>query len=267
SIAVVLSLSSGFQKQIDDTQSETLAQFPITISQITADQDPELYENRDLKGTFPDTKEVTAKINEADPAQHTNKIDEDYITYLEDIDSELSNNIGYTRLASMNLFREINGEPTDDHLSNNTAEGSETGSMMTMMANQTVVGVSSFPQQLDDSKGNYLKDNYRLLEGEFPQDINDVVLVIDNNNATNINALTNLGFEVEDGDKLPFSDIVGTKIKLAYNDAYYTELPTGNFIPNQDLAEVYDNSENEELTITGIIRIKNSSTMDLLAPG
>src|SRR5699024_8243381 len=31
SIAVVLSLSSGFQKQIDDTQSETLAQFPITI--------------------------------------------------------------------------------------------------------------------------------------------------------------------------------------------------------------------------------------------
>ncbi len=267
SIAVVLSLSSGFQKQIDDTQSETLAQFPITISQITADQDPELYENRDLKGTFPDTKEVTAKINEADRAQHTNKIDEDYITYLEDIDPELSNNIGYTRLATMNLFREINGDPTEVQFSNDTAEGSETGSMMTMMANQTGVGVSSFPQQLDDSKGNYLKDNYRLLEGEFPQDINDVVLVIDNNNATNINALTNLGFEVEDGDKLPFSDIVGTKIKLAYNDAYYTELPTGNFIPNQDLAEVYDNSENEELTITGIIRIKNSSTMDLLAPG
>src|SRR5699024_1657323 len=142
------------------------------------------------------------KINEADRAQHTNKIDEDYITYLEDIDPELSNNIGYTRLATMNLFREINGDPTEVQFSNDTAEGSETGSMMTMMANQTRVGVSSFPQQLDDSKGNYLKDNYRLLEGEFPQDINDVVLVIDNNNATNINALTNLGFEVEDGDKL-----------------------------------------------------------------
>src|SRR5699024_2906389 len=127
----------GFQKQIDDTQSETLAQFPITISQITADQDPELYENRNQKGAFPDTKEVVAKTNEADRAQHTNKIDDAYIDYLEDIDPELSNNIGYTRLAAMNLFREIDGDPTEVQFSNDVAEGSETGSMMTMMANQT----------------------------------------------------------------------------------------------------------------------------------
>ncbi len=267
SIAVVLSLSSGFQKQIDNTQSETLAQFPITISQVTADQDPELYENRDFKGTFPDTKEVTAKINDADRAQHTNKIDDAYVDYIENIDPKLSNNIGFSRLANMNLLREVDNEVTSVKFSNDTAEGSETGSMMAMMAAQTGVGVSAFPLQLDESQGNYLKDNYRLLEGEFPQDVNDVVLVVDNNNTTNINALKNLGFDVADGDKIAFSDIVGTTVKLIYNDAFYSELPTGNFIPNQDLDAVYDNSDNEELTITGIIRIKNSSTMDLLAPG
>lgn len=266
-IAIVLSLSSGFQKQIDDTQAETLAQFPITISQITAEQDPENYENRTMEGTFPDTKEVTAKISEADRAQHTNKIDQEFVDYVKNIDPELSNNIGYTRLANMNLLREIDGKPELVKFSNESAEGSQTDSMMTMMAAQTGVGVSSFPQQLDKGKGNFLKENYSVLEGSYPEDIHDVVLVVDNNNTTNINALKNLGFDVEDGEKIPFSDIVGTKIKLVYNDAFYTELPTGNFIPNQDLEEVYNNEDNEELTITGVLRIKDSSTMDLLAPG
>lgn len=49
SIAIVLSLSTGFQKQIDKTQSETLAQFPITISKIATDQDPESFNNQDKK--------------------------------------------------------------------------------------------------------------------------------------------------------------------------------------------------------------------------
>ena len=41
-------------------------------------------------------------------------------------------------------------------------------------------------------------------------------------------------------------------MKLANNNAFYTKLPTGNFIPNQDLQAVYDNPENTELTISGI---------------
>jgi putative ABC transport system permease protein len=136
-----------------------------------------------------------------------------------------------------------------------------------MMAAQTGVGISSFPQQLDPDKGNFLKDNYSLLEGSYPENANDVVLIIDKNNTTNINSLKNLGFDVKDGEKIAFSDIIGTNVTLAYNDAFYTELPTGNFIPNQDLEAVYDNSDNEELTISGVLRIKDSSTMDLLAPG
>uniref|UniRef100_UPI00403F84D3 ABC transporter ATP-binding protein/permease n=1 Tax=Candidatus Enterococcus willemsii TaxID=1857215 RepID=UPI00403F84D3 len=267
SIAVVLSLSTGFQKQIDKTQSETLSQFPITISQVTTEQDPENFENRSTKGTFPNTKEVTAKISDADRAQHTNKIDEDYLNYIQDIDPELSNNIGYTRLVNMNLLREVDGKPQMVKFSNDSEEGSQAGSMMSMMAAQTGVGVSSFPQQLDKEKGNFLKDNYSLLEGSYPEKMTDVVLIVDNNNTTNINALKNLGFDIKDGEKLPFSEIVGTKIKLAYNDAFYSELPTGNFIPNQDLQAVYDNPNNEELTVSGILRIKDSSTMDLLSPG
>ncbi|GBD72177.1 putative ABC transporter ATP-binding/permease protein [Tetragenococcus halophilus subsp. halophilus] len=268
SIAIVLSLSTGFQKQIDQTQSETLAQFPVTISRETTEQDPENFEDqRSSEGTFPEDKEVTAKISEEDRSQRTNKIDQDFIDYVDDIDPALSNNIGYTRLANMNLLREVDDEPEVVKFSNGAEDESQAESMMSMMAAQTGIGVSSFPKQLDDSQGNFLKDNYRLLEGDFPEDTNEVVLVVDENNETNINALNNLGFDLEDGDTISFDDIVGTTVKLAYNDAFYEELPTGNFIPNQDLDDVYDNEDNEELTISGVIRNKESSTMDLLAPG
>ncbi|MDN5830706.1 MAG: ATP-binding cassette domain-containing protein [Tetragenococcus halophilus] len=268
SIAIVLSLSTGFQKQIDQTQSETLAQFPVTISRETTEQDPENFEQeRSDEGTFPEDKEVTAKISEEDRSQRTNKIDQDFIDYVDDINPALSNNIGYTRLANMNLLREVDDEPEVVKFSNGAEDESQAESMMSMMAAQTGIGVSSFPKQLDDTQGNFLEDNYRLLEGNFPEDTNEVVLVVDENNETNINALNNLGFDLEDGDKISFDDVIGTTVKLAYNDAFYEELPTGNFIPNQDLDEVYDNEDNEELTISGVIRNKESSTMDLLAPG
>ncbi|EGO9159391.1 ATP-binding cassette domain-containing protein [Enterococcus faecalis] len=266
SIAIVLSLSTGFQKQIDKTQSETLAQFPITISKIATDQDPESFNNQDKKGTFPKEKEVTAKISDADRAQHTNLIDQKFIDYVNHIDPELSNNIGYTRLVNMNLLREINGKAQAVKFSNDAPDG-QSNAMASMMAAQTGVGVSAFPKQLENGKNNFLKDNYSLLEGNYPEKETDVVLIVDSNNTTNINALKNLGFDVKDNQKISFSDIVGTKMKLANNNAFYTKLPTGNFIPNQDLQAVYDNPENTELTISGILRIKDSSTMNLLAPG
>lgn len=266
-IAVVLSLSHGFQKQIDNTQSETMAKFPITISKITTDNDPEAINASGQKATFPKEKEVTAKLSASDQAQHTNKLTQDYVDYINKIDPKLSNNIGYSRLVSMNLMREVDGQPEAVKLSNDNPDNQEAGSMMSMMSSMTGVGVSSFPKQLSKDGTNFLKDNYSLLEGSYPESDDQIVLVVDKNNNTNVNALKNLGFDVKDGDKLSFDQLIGTNLKLIYNDAYYMQLPTGNFIPNQDAQAVYDNADNKELTISGILRVKSSSNMDLLAPG
>jgi putative ABC transport system permease protein len=266
-IAIVLSLSTGFQKQIDNTQSETLARFPITISKVTTEQDPSAFNNQTDEDKFPSTKEVTAKLSDTDRATHINNIDQDFLDYLNEIDPELSNNIGYTRSTSLNLLRKIDNQVEQVNFSNASADNEQTNAMMSAMSASTGIGVSTFPEQLSEDNGNFLKDNYDLLEGEYPQSANDVVLIVDENNVTNVNALINLGFDIEDGDSVSFDDIVGTTVKLALNDAFYTELPTGNFIPNQDLDAVYDNSDNKELTISGILRIKENSTMNLLSTG
>lgn len=264
-IAIVLALSTGFQKQIDQTQSETMARFPITISRVTTSPPSESDGLSSDTAEYPDTKTVTAKISDEDRAQHTNNIDQEYVDYVTSIDPDLSNNIGFTRTTGINLLRDVDGEVQPVSFSNQNPD-SESLSFSSAMSSMTGVGVSSFPTQLDDQKDNFLESNYSLLSGSYPNSANDVVLIVDGNNNTNINALKNLGFDVKDGETLDFDKIVGTTFKLVNNDTYYTKLPTGNFIPNTDYQAMYDDAT-REVKISGILRVKSSSTMNLLSPG
>lgn len=264
-IAIVLSLSTGFQKQIDETQSETMARFPITISRVTTSPPSGSDGLSSNTADYPDTKTVTAKVSDEDRAQHTNNIDQEYVDYVTNIDPNLSNNIGFTRTTGINLLRDIDGEVQPVSFSNQNPD-SESLSFSSAMSSMTGVGVSSFPTQLDDQKDNFLESNYSLLSGSYPTSANDVVLIVDGNNNTNINALKNLGFDVKDGETLDFDKIVGTTFKLVNNDTYYTKLPTGNFIPNTDYQAMYEDAT-REVKISGILRVKSSSTMNLLSPG
>lgn len=264
-IAIVLALSTGFQKQIDQTQSETMARFPITISRVTTSPPSESDGLSSNTADYPDTKTVTAKVSDEDRAQHTNNIDQEYVDYVTSIDPDLSNNIGFTRTTGINLLRDVDGEVQPVSFSNQNPD-SESLSFSSAMSSMTGVGVSSFPTQLDDQKDNFLESNYSLLSGSYPASANDVVLIVDGNNNTNINALKNLGFDVKDGETLDFDKIVGTTFKLVNNDTYYTKLPTGNFIPNTDYQAMYEDAS-REVKISGILRVKSSSTMNLLSPG
>ncbi|MFC0234177.1 ATP-binding cassette domain-containing protein [Vagococcus entomophilus] len=264
-IAVVLSLSSGFQTQINKTQSETLSKFPVTISKVATDQTEARKQSGTSKGTFPKSTEVTVKTSASDKAQHTNKIDQKFVDYVNKINPDLSNNIGYTRLVGMNLLREVDGKAQAVKLSNDSSSKSGQ-SMSSAMSTMAGVGVSSFPQELEKGKGNFLKENYKLLQGSYPTKATDIVLIVDKNNETNINSLRNLGFDVKEDEKLSFDKIIGTSIKLVNNNDYYTKLPTGNYIPNTNYQELYNKAQ-DELTITAVLRVKSDSTMDLLSPG
>ncbi|EPC95533.1 ABC-type antimicrobial peptide transport system,ATPase component, partial [Lacticaseibacillus paracasei subsp. paracasei CNCM I-4649] len=107
-IAVVLALSSGFQKQIDNTQAETLAQFPITISTNATSLTAGAADNTKTS-TFKTTSTVVAKQSASDKAQHTNKLNQKYIDYVNGISKKLTDNIGYTYGTGMNLLRDVNG--------------------------------------------------------------------------------------------------------------------------------------------------------------
>lgn len=263
SIAIVLALSSGFQKQIDKTQGNTLAQFPVTISQTATKTTAQTYE----KMKTSKSNKITAKLSQAEKATHTNKIDSDYLSYIKKLDPQLSKNVTYTYSTGMNLLSKQNGKVKTAQFSNSNSSSNDSTSQMTSaMSSSSGVGGSVYPSSSDNGAG-FLKKHYSVLAGSMPKNENDIVLIVNRDNSTNINALKNIGMNVKDGQKLNFNKLVGTQLKIVSNDNYYKSTGSGTYTPNSDLSSMYDNSNNRTVRISGILRVKSKSSENILSSG
>lgn len=262
-IAVVLALSNGFQKQIDKTQSNTLAQYPVTISQVASSQNGA--ENGQKKEHFSSDKAVIAETSQADKSQHTNKISQKYLDYVKNLNPKYSKNVGYTYTTGMNLLRDVNGKVKPVQFSNQNQKNDSGIDVSSMMASSVGVGVSSYPTD-NNGKVSFLRKHYNVMAGQFPSKSTDVVMVINKDNSTNINGLKNLGFNVKDGQKINFNKIVGTTVKAVNNDSYYTQR-MGMYLPGTNYKSMYSNSSNKTLHVVGVLRVKSANEENILAPG
>ncbi len=264
-IAIVLALSHGFQKQINDTQSKTLAKFPISISQTATDMNAATSRNESDKNVKNKGYLIASKPDN-EKNTHENKITQSYINYVKKIDPDYANNISFIRGTQLNLLTNDNGKIKHVEFSNVNNSGSAIASAQLQGMNSVGINTSVFPKTLDSKQGTFLKDNYQILAGSWPKSNNDVVLVLNNKNQANINALKNLGISIKDGQKLDLNKIVGRTFKVISNNDYYQELPTGNFVPQKASKSMYDSS-NLTLKVTAVIRGKNNSQMALLDNG
>ncbi|AKP67065.1 ATP-binding cassette domain-containing protein [Companilactobacillus ginsenosidimutans] len=262
SIAIVLALSSGFQKQIDKTQANTLAQFPVTISQTASTQTGAASSTKEKKA--PKSKQVTAKLSQAEKSVHTNKISKDYLNYIKDMKPSLSKNIGYTYATGMNLLTKTNGKVKSAQFSNASSNTASTG--MSQMAASTGVGGSVYPSTDNNGKG-FLSKHYKVLSGSMPKNENEVVLIVNSDNSTNVNGLKNIGIKVKDGQKIDYSKIVGKEFKIVSNNNYYQKNPLGTYSPNTSLSSMYNDSSNKTLKVAGILKVKSKSSENILATG
>lgn len=262
SIAIVLALSNGFQKQIDKTQSEAMASMPITISQVGSDTSA-------MTGTqtkkFSKANTVTAEKSDADKAQHINKLNTKYLDYIEKTPKKYAKNIAVTYGTGLNLIREVDGKYKTVTFSNSNPD-SNTIDAMSMMSSATGVGGSVYPIDRD-GKQSFLKTYYKVVAGAYPTKSTDIVLVINKDNSVNINSLKNLGFTVKEGEKFDFDKLVGTTTKVVANNDYYTKLPTGNFLPGNDYAAMATKSNTKTLRIAAIVRVKSKNSDGLLSSG
>ncbi|AMB99842.1 sulfate ABC transporter ATP-binding protein [Aerococcus urinaehominis] len=265
SIAVVLSLSNGFQQEIEDTQAETTAQFPITISQVASDPSNIDRDQADLPD-YPDTNQVTAVADRAQAAQHENDINQDFVDYVKKIDPALAPYINFNTATNLQLMREIAGDIQPVTLSN-FDQDSATGQVEQFYAANAGLGSSTFPDYVGNGDQNFLASNYDLLAGQLPTQATDLVLVVDDHNQTNLNALKNLGFDIKDGQNLDMDQIIGTKVRWIANDNYFEKVPSGQFVPKANTQAVYQADGNQDLTITGVVRAKPDATMAILSPG
>ncbi|MBQ8296291.1 MAG: ATP-binding cassette domain-containing protein [Ruminococcus sp.] len=265
-IAVILSLSNGFQIQIDQMERDTLSQMPITISQTAMQIDEEtmmemrnqMQDNMTGNTEYADTDEIFLYDSAENTMIHKNIFTQDFLDYVENVDPENCRSIGYTRVTGMNLLRE-----TESGIMPVSFKAANAGTSTDMSA----MGMSSYPKQLAEGEDSYVEQNYELLAGEYPTEVTDLVLVISTKNELDCQILKSMGFEAEGDETIKFDDIIGTEFKVVSNNDYYDKTEYGTFMPSMDYEAMYNSEDSVTLRISGIIRQKEDAQVALLSAG
>ena len=234
-IALILSLSNGFKIQIDKFEKDTLSQAPIVVSKQTMDVSKSVVnkDNENLKKYT--SKKKVYKLETIESLVHENKITDEYMSYIENIDENLIGGLSYIRETNFNILTKVDGE----------AKIIETKNILTQM-----------PSLLDGSISNIITDNFDVIQGNITNNKEDLFLLVDEKNRVSEGVLESLGFT--DEDEIDFSDIVGKEFKLILNNDFYKK-SNQNYVQNYDYNNLYDNKNALTLKISAVIRGKKDS--------
>jgi len=207
SMLLVLCLFNGFNKEINLLEKEVVSLFPINIS----NGDFEILDSKIEKSNS------MIIIKDREKFIHTNKINKEYIDYLNDI-KEIKY-INYNYDISMPIISDSYENVNNKYL-----------------------------EMISDSK--FINDNYEIIYGRNIEDDNEVLLKVDSNNNVSSELLNSFMID----DNIDYNIIVGRKMKAILNDDYY--IKNGEYyLVNSDNQEVYNKSD-LELVIVGIVREK-----------
>lgn len=248
-IALILSLSNGFDKQIDIFEKNTLSALPIIISKQSMNLDEEtmskMHDDMTSKeDAYPNIDYVIPTKSDVEKYTHINKIEKDYVDYIENISSDYVSGVNYVYGTNLNLLQKINNKVKQINIQN--------------------LNIGMIPHTLSENTNSVIKERFDLLIGKEPENKNEIIIEVDNKNRISEELLEVLGFTTE--ENISFTDILNSSVTLVYNDDYYVK--AGNyFLPSSDLEKVYQNANNITLKVVGIIRLKEDYPNMATTPG
>ena len=244
-IALILALSNGFNIQIDNFENDTLSTLPIIISKEAIDLNQEtltnvqemvIGSNNDLE-SYPSNDKIYSYNISEQLNVHYNNINNEYIKYINKLDFKYYTGITLGKTPYMHMIIKNNDSYKEIDLSDN---------FFPLPSSQ-----SKKSSQSEKNKNNFVNNLFDVIYGRFPENKNELLLIVDSKNRVDSDILNKLGFT----NKVTFKDIINKEIKLVFNNNYYKE-HDNIFIPNNDLENVYNNPSNLTLKIVGIIRGK-----------
>lgn len=238
-IALILSLSNGFDIQIDEFQKNTLSQMPIAISQVAMNMDEESFAEMTNSSENEEKEIDESKIypqKQLEDITHTNKFTKEYVNYIENINPDLIGGISYNRATNLNIITKNNND-------------------YKMLDSQTTF--FPLPEQIEEGREDtIIKENFELINGRMPTEKEDILLLINTKNQLNSTILKAIGYD--NVDSINFDEIVGKEFKLILNDDLYKN--NGEFYTiNTNYEEMYNNKNAVTLKICGIIRGKKDN--------
>lgn len=207
-VALVLAISNGFSNYISNLESETLAQFPVSVEEFSYDAEGFSSGGTNDLETYPENHDVVV-TEPASASLHVNNIDNEYISYVEAMDDELTSDVQYNYSLQSNVLAENSS--------------GEVNSLRTTQASlvSSLFSTSNYWNQLPDSE-EFILSQYDVIEGTYPESKNDVVLVVDEYNSMYKTTLNQLGYD-SDQDSVSVADVLNHEFKLVSNNNYYTE--------------------------------------------
>lgn len=320
-IALILSISQGLTTYIDTIQEETLSSYPLTIQKTEVDMtslleafmgltSEEVSHEKDAVYTKPAIYNLINAMNNMETTENDMAAFKAYLE--EQCDNEESslyeavNGMQYTydldllvytksvdnkiiKSDTQELLQELAMEYMDVDMSSMIELRDERMSSMSSMMSSGSMGMSLWQEMLSGNDGEVINDilkrQYDLVYGSWPENYDEIVLVVDENNELDDMTLYALGLKSEeeagkiveaavDQTELEYADqswsfdeICDTEFRVILNSSCYSyDEKTGLYTDLREtdagLQYLYDNGI--ALKVTGIIRPGEDVTAPML---
>lgn len=312
-IALILAVSNGVQMYIDRVQEDTLSSYPISIEAESVDMssiitslmgvnEEGLKHKRDK--VYPNTVmyELMNALNSADTVENNLKPFKEYLEKDEEIQEAVSA-LQYSYDLDMNIYVKdkegkilksdvmpmINKVMGLDKEEEETEEAEESSSVQdftsTMMSNFTenspmMMGMDVWEEILSGANGELinstLDEQYDMLYGHWPENYNEIVLLVNENNEISDVALYALGLKTEEemldattrrmkgeqvdvsGESWTYEEICEKEFKLVLGADHYQKQEDGTYTDlsktDAGIDYLYNSDNAITLKVTGIIR-------------
>ena len=280
-IAMILSLSTGFQNYIDKIQEDTLTSYPLTVQSETADA-ASMFLSMANEESDEKIKENTVKESQNIAELFTTVGKNDLKTFkkhIEDNQTKVDTMVSFIKYGyavSPTIYtRDINNEL----LLLNPSDFISTlmGSSSSLMSG----GISIFAELVDNKE--MVENQYEIIKGKYPEEYNEIMLVLPDENSISDLLLYGIGLrdqgeledmigKIIDGEKVEnknepleftYEELMNHELKLVdpsatykYNKKYdiYEDMTDDDDF----MEEIYKNAI--DLKIVGIVKMKGESS-------
>ena len=285
-IALVQSVSNGFQAYVDHIQEDTLTSYPLTIMQETTDVASALLSMTTQENKSEASEEIKEEqyiskmldsLSTNDLKSFKNHLEKNYTEVKDDLSS-----VEYSYSVEPMIYAKDATKKIAKLNPSNLFSSAMGGGMMSSFSS------SIYSQMIDDQET--LNNSYDILAGKWPQKYDEMVIVLSERSTISDLLVYSLGFR----DTEELNDIVkkimsGEKVKIkndamtfTYEDLMNKELklimPADTYKYNKKYDVYEDMSEDEKymkklyekainLKIVGIVTAKEGVTSMALNPG
>ena len=291
-IALILSLSSGVNAYIARVEEETLSSYPITIEEAGMDMSGLANDlmGEETDGVRKDAEKIysqnimTEMMSTMINGISANNL-EAFKKHIEKTDefNEYASEIQYSYATPLNIYTE-DGEhinPNQIFSTIMTSMGTNVESSGAAMQSNPFMNTEVWHELFSDSE--YLKQQYDVVAGKYPENYNEVVLIVNRSNQISDYTLYSLGLkdteELEEmieaakkGEKIKateevsytYDEILDLKFKLLLNSDYFEK--TGDFTwadKTNDALYIQTQLQNaQEIKVVGILRPTEGTVND-----